>query len=135
MINRRIVKLIIIWGVPIFGCLIIMAKIFLKVWLKGSFVDAMPMAFRIMLVATFISLLGAPAYYTHMGQGRIRHCFISHFIISFLNVIVVLFYVIISPATVELRVYHAVLLGQFGSTAYLIWQLHRGHNYGLEVKT
>lgn len=123
-IYKQSLKLILLAGASLFCGVFILAGVLLKVWLGDKFVDILPYTFRIMLIASFASLLGVPAYYTHMGQGRVHHCLISHFILSLINVVVVLGYSIVSPEMVESRVYYAILLGQCGSTVYLVWQLY-----------
>jgi O-antigen/teichoic acid export membrane protein len=126
-LNRRLLKLILFGAGSLFGLLFVTAGVLLRIWLRERFVDVLPWAFRIMLVASFVSLLGVPAFYTHMGQGRVRHCLISHAIISIINVVVVVASAAVSPETVERRVYYAILLGQCASTGYLIWQLRRSN--------
>jgi O-antigen/teichoic acid export membrane protein len=123
-INKQSMKLIFLAGASLFCFVFIIAGVLLKVWLGDKFVDTLPYTLRIMLVATFVSLVGVPAYYTHMGQGRVHHCLISHFILSLINVVVVIGYAVVSPEMIESRVYYAILLGQCGSTVYLIWQLY-----------
>jgi O-antigen/teichoic acid export membrane protein len=123
-INKRCLKLILLAGFSLFCVVFIFAGVLLKIWLGDKFVDMLPYTFRILLVASFVSLVGVPAYYTHMGQGRVHHCLISHFVLSLINVVVVVAYAVISPEMVESRVYYAILLGQCGSTAYLVWQLY-----------
>jgi len=124
VINKQSLKLIFLVGASLFCCVFIIAGVLLRIWLGDKFVDELPYTFRIMLIATFVSLVGVPAYYTHMGQGRVHHCLISHFILSLINVVAVIGYAIISPEMVESRVYYAILLGQCGSTVYLVWQLY-----------
>lgn len=122
-INRKAVRLIFVLGVPTFAVLFVFADILLKVWLRASFVDGLIPAFRIMIVASFISLVGVPAYYTHMGCGRVRHCFISMGIQSLINMTIVIIYAIVAPEMVASRIFYAVMLGMLASTAYLLWQL------------
>jgi O-antigen/teichoic acid export membrane protein len=126
-INRRAMKYIIIYGIPIFVTLFILAPVLLKVWLQNSFIDMLPLAFRIMLIASFVSLLGVPAFYTHMGQGRVRYCFISYCIQSLINASIALACSIFVPNMLASCIFYAVALGVCGSTAYLIWQLHRSN--------
>ena len=123
-INKQSIKLILFAGASLFAVAFIFAGLLLKVWLGDKFVEILPYTLRIMLVASFASLVGVPAYYTHMGQGRVHHCFISHSILSLINVVVVIAYAIFSPEMIESRIYYAILLGQCGSTAYLVWQLY-----------
>lgn len=126
-INKRLIKLILIYVIPMYLAIFVFAEILLRIWLRDKYVEQLPVYFRVMLIASFVGLLGAPAYYTHMGQGRVRCCFGSHAVLSVINIAVVLLYVIISPSIVESRVYYAVLLGCFGSTIFLFWQFWR-HN-------
>ncbi len=123
-INKQSLKLILFAGATLFAVVFLFAGVLLKVWLGDKFVEILPYTLRILLVASFASLIGVPAYYTHMGQGRVHHCFISHIILSLINVAVVIAYAIISPEMIESRIYYAILLGQCGSTAYLVWQLY-----------
>lgn len=81
-IYRRAMKLIIICGLPLFVVLFAFAHVLLKFWLRKSFVETLPGAFRLMLIVTFLSLLGVPAYYTLLGLGKARCSFISFAIIS-----------------------------------------------------
>jgi O-antigen/teichoic acid export membrane protein len=124
VINKQSIKLILFAGASLFAIVFIFAGVLLKVWLGDKFVEILPYALRILLVASFASLIGVPAYYTHMGQGRIHHCLISHIILSMINLVVVVGYAVISPEMIESRIYYAILLGQCGSTAYLVWQLY-----------
>lgn len=121
-INKRLMKLILIYVIPMYLAVFVFAEIVLRIWLRDKYVELLPVYFRVMLIASFVSLLGIPAYYTLMGQGRVRCCFGSHAVLSVINVAVVLLHVIISPSIVESRVYYAVLLGCFGSTIFLFWQ-------------
>lgn len=123
-INKQSFKLILFAGAFLFALVFIFAGVLLRVWLGDKFVEILPYTLRILLVASFASLIGVPAYYTHMGQGRVYHCFISHIILSLINVVVVIAYAVISPEMIESRIYYAILLGQCGSTAYLVWQLY-----------
>jgi O-antigen/teichoic acid export membrane protein len=123
-INKQSFKLILFAGASLFALVFVFAGVLLQLWLGDEFVEILPYTLRILLIASFASLIGVPAYYTHMGQGRVHHCFISHIILSLINVVVVIAYAIISPEMIESRIYYAILLGQCGSTAYLVWQLY-----------
>ncbi len=124
-INQRALKLIFVLGAPLFVALFIFAKVLLKIWLQTSFNNNIPPAFRIMMIATFFSLLGVPAYYIHMGCGRIRHCFIAMGIQFFVNVAIVIMYAIIAPDLIATHIFYAVMLGMGTSTIFLVWQLKR----------
>jgi len=124
---RRGVKLIFLFGIPMYGVLIIFVPLLLRVWLGEKFVETLPGVFRIMLVGTFISLLGVPAFYTIMGMGNVRFCFVSHVISSFTNVIIVLMIVAFSRSLLVEYTAYSLLVAASGSTIYLFWQLGRSH--------
>lgn len=71
-IYRRAMKLIFLFGFPIYGILAIFAPLLLRLWLGDKYVEILPDIFRIMLAGTFLTLLGVPAYYITIGFGRVR---------------------------------------------------------------
>jgi hypothetical protein len=81
-LHRQTIKMILFFGVPLYVTLLIFSPVLLKLWLGDRFVDTLPMAFRVMLVGTFMSLMGIPAYYTLLGLGHVRHIFGSHVVQS-----------------------------------------------------
>jgi O-antigen/teichoic acid export membrane protein len=126
---RRGLQLIFLFGIPMYGVLFLFVPLLLKLWLGDKFVETLPGVFRIMLVGTFISLLGVPAFYTIMGMGRVRFCFVSHVISSFTNVIIILMIVIFSRSLLVEYTAYSLLFAASGSTIYLFWQLNRSHVY------
>lgn len=74
-ISHRAMKLIFLFGIPMYVSMFIFATPLLRIWLRDKFVHSIPFAFRIMLVATFINLWGVPSYYLLLGMGRIRAVF------------------------------------------------------------
>jgi len=124
-INRRALKLAVFAVLPLYGGLFVVAGVLLRFWLGQRFVDTLPYALRVMLVASYISLLGVPAFYTLMGLGRVRHCFISIGVQSFLNATIMVGYAVFAPSMISSRVFLAVAVGMSGATAYLTWQLKR----------
>ena len=124
-INRKAIRLILIGGLPFFGILFVFAAFILKAWLNKNFVEALTPAFRIMLVAAFVSLLGIPAFYTHMGKGNVRYGFIATIIQSLLNVTIVMAYAVFAPDKIGSHIFYAIALGMLASTVYLDWQIYR----------
>jgi len=125
-INRRAMKLIFLFGIPMYGGIIILLTPLLKFWLREQFVDELPIVFRIMLIGTFLSLFSVPAYYTLLGLGMVRYTLTSQFITSAVNALIVLIVVFVfrrslSAETVSL----AVLSATIASTSYLMWHNHR----------
>jgi O-antigen/teichoic acid export membrane protein len=69
--NTRLLKLIFLFGGSLYCVLAIFSPFLLKLWLRDKFIESLPGAFRIMLAATFLTLLGLPAYHTIVGLGRL----------------------------------------------------------------
>lgn len=124
-INRKAVKLILSGGILLYAIVFIFAAVLLRAWLRDSFVDVLPRAFRIMLVVSFVSLLGVPAFYTHMGRGRVRYCFIAQSIQSLANVAILVTFARFAPDLIASHIFYAFGVGACASTIYLIWQLKR----------
>ena len=121
-IYSQSVKLISLLGIPLFAVVFVFATPLLKLWLQDGFNPILPMTFKIMLIGAFISLLSIPAHFTIMGLGYSGKIFLSHAIISTLNVIfVIIFIIFISNLSVNTFVISATL-GIFGSTFYLLKQ-------------
>ena len=124
-IYRRAMRLICLFGIPMYGGLIIFLTPLLKFWLRQRFVDELPIAFRIMLISTFISLLSVPSYYTFLGSGMVRYTLISHIILSGINILMVLAIVVIWHKISVETVSWAILTATTLTTLYLNWQNKR----------
>jgi len=123
-IYRRVMKLIFSFGIPMYGALIIFAPFLLKVWLGERFVETLPVTFRIMLVGTFMSLLGVPAYYTLMGIGRVRHNLLSQIVQSAANMTIVCYLLVAATLSVT-TVAWSSSIAMAASTLYLSLQKQR----------
>ncbi len=121
-IYRRAMRLIFLFGIPMYGIFAIFSPLLLEVWLRDKFVEALPGVFRIMLIGTFLSLLGVPAYYTLMGTGYVRHTLGSHIVQSTVNVAVVISCVLLTSTASVGTVVFSASSGMGLSTAYLIWR-------------
>ncbi|MFZ2397680.1 MAG: oligosaccharide flippase family protein [Smithella sp.] len=113
------------FGLVVYALLFMLAPLLLHLWLRDSFVATMPEIFRIMLVGTYASLIGVPAFYLLMGMGCVRHTLYSHAIQALLNVILV---VMVASITGQLTLHSVVSCTSVAmavSTAYLIWQSKR----------
>ena len=124
-INTRAIKVIVLFGVPVYVSLIVFARPLLSAWLGGRFTDALPDILRIMLVGTFFSLLCVPAYYTLMGLGRVRHCFLSHVIQGVVNAGAVGM-IVLSGGAISVRSVALAVVAAMGATSsYVVWQARR----------
>lgn len=124
-LNHHAMKLIVLFGIPVYVILVALSPVLLRVWLADRCVETLPGAFRIMLIGTFLSLLSAPAYYTLMGLGRVNHCFLSQVIQGIVNAgIVGLFLMFVG--TVSIHSIASSVVAAMGVTAfYLILQNRR----------
>ena len=122
-IYRRSMKLIFVFGAPLYLVLLVSSPFLLKIWLGGKFVETLPSAFQLMLFGTFLSLLCIPAYYILMGINKVGYCLISHLIQSAANFILVIAAVIFIHTLNIKQVVLAVVLGMSLSSFYLIRKL------------
>jgi len=118
-IHYRAMQVVFGLGVPVYGMLMLLATPLLKVWLRDSFVADLPRVFRIMLVATFLSLTGIPAFHTLVGLGMVRHTLLGYLIQSFASAIIVvtLFFVWQQRSVTAVAV--ALLVAMGINTVYL----------------
>lgn len=124
-INRRCSGLVIWLGVPMYAVLVLGSPWLLRIWLGSRFVVTLPGAFRIALVASFLSLACVPAYYTLMGLGRVRHCFINQAILAAMNLLLILAFAWIDKGLALREVIASMLIGTALSSSYTILQSRR----------
>ena len=125
-INRRAIKLLFFVALPLYTGLIILLTPLLKIWLKDNFVIELPIAFRIILIGTFIGLFGVPAYYTLLGLGMVRNTLMSQFILSSVNALILLTIVFVFHRGISVETVSVVVLSAITmSTLYLRWQNYR----------
>jgi O-antigen/teichoic acid export membrane protein len=118
--NTRLLKLIFLFGGSLYCVLAIFSPFLLKLWLRDKFIESLPGAFRIMLAATFLTLLGLPAYHTIVGLGRLR-AFITATVISTIgNFVLVTAYYRLTGHISVYSVGVCLIICFAASTAYLI---------------
>jgi O-antigen/teichoic acid export membrane protein len=124
-INRRAIGVILLAGPPVYLLLLGFAPALLRLWLGKRFVDEVPVAFRIFLLGTFVSLLCVPAYHTLLGLGRATQCFIGQAILAVTGGVAVLAIVAwngrLSPTDVAL----ASLPGFILTSSYVVARQRR----------
>lgn len=119
---RRSMKLILVFGAPFYGVLLMLSPFLLKIWLDGKFDEALPGAFQLMLFGTYLSLLGVPAYYFLMGTGKVLACVLSMAIAATVNIVMVITIIFITHTLTIRNIVLIVVLGCGFSTLYLIRQ-------------
>ncbi|HEX6544953.1 MAG TPA: hypothetical protein VF023_01515, partial [Bryobacteraceae bacterium] len=63
---------------PLYVLVLVFAGPLTRIWLRHSFVPAVPFTLRVFLIGTFISLLGTPLYYALIGMGKAAFVFIAN---------------------------------------------------------
>ena len=122
-LNRRAMKLILIFGVPVYIVIVIFAPVLLKLWLGERFVETLPGAFRIMLIGTsFVSLVGVPAYYTVMGLGKVRYLVTVSLIGAIINLVSVITYYVLMRHLSVYTVGLCLAVSYAAGAAYLIYE-------------
>lgn len=118
---RRSQGLIFFLALPLYIVLFFLADPLLKIWLGRSFVDAIPHTFQITLVATFINLLGVPAYHFLIGLDKVRTMFTGVCITWLSDVALILIWSLcfhtFSPAIAG----GCLIIAWAASSSYLMW--------------
>lgn len=124
-INRRSIGLILRFALPLYAVLILGAPLLLRLWLGGKYTESLPLALRIALAGSLLSLACVPAYYLLLGLGHVRHCLLGHAILSGGNVLLVVAFARTGGRLSLPEVLVSILIATAISSAYLILQSHR----------
>ena len=89
-ITIRAMKLVVSVSFPFYTFVFIAAEFLLKLWLRQQYRPELTSAFRIMLIASFFSLAGVPAFHTIMGFGKVRYCLIANSISALGNAVILI---------------------------------------------
>lgn len=87
---RRSQQLIVLLGTPTYAALALLAPVFLRLWLGDKFIDTLPGTFQVMLMGTFVSALGNPAYNALVGTGYVHHTLIARIVQVITNITAIL---------------------------------------------
>ena len=126
-ISNQSLKLVFLFGVPLFAVSIFLVSNtpLLQLWLAEKYVDELNVVVSIMFFASFLSLVGVPAYYTIVGLGFIRHVVISHMIMSAFNVFMIILVLFLDlPFSVTVIAF-IITISMGLSTVYLFIQERR----------
>jgi O-antigen/teichoic acid export membrane protein len=123
-INRKLIKLILIFGLPFYIILFILAGTLMQLWLRGKYNNAILPAFRLVLIATFLNLLSVPAFHTLLGLGKASCSLVSSIIVSGGNFVLVLTNALLFNR-VSVNSIFVGLIALLGlSTIYLVIKVH-----------
>jgi O-antigen/teichoic acid export membrane protein len=118
---RRAQQLILFCGVPLYTVLLFFATPLLKIWLGKSFVDTIPLTFRIILVASFINLLLVPAYHFLIGIGKIKPVFMFPCIMWLSDIVLLLIFSLCFHKLSLIVAAGCLVVSCTASSSYLIW--------------
>ncbi len=119
-INLRVTRFVLLVAGSVYLVLLFGAEPILALWLRRAFSGALPTVFRILLTASFISLLGGCAYNTLMGLGRVRDGFRAHLLAAATNIGVVISALVLWPPLTLTTVAYASLAAYAAGTLYLV---------------
>ena len=118
-IDRKSFQVVLALALPTYVGLTIVMNPLLHIWLHKSFNPLLPNNFRIMLVASFASLLGSSAYYMLIGLGSARDAAFSAAIQFTVNTAVLVAIAIWIKHITVTEAAIAYVLAMFSCTLYL----------------
>lgn len=119
-IQRKGLKLILTFGLAFYGIIMLTSPWLLHLWLGEKYNPYISIAFRIMLLGTYFSLIGVPAFYILMGMGRVKYILWANIFQSLSNTIIVIFFVLTFTKITLTTVCLSCLIGMLLSSIYLI---------------
>jgi len=122
-INLRTAKFMLLGGGAVYLGLLFGARPLLALWLRRTLPDVLPGVFRIVLTASFVSLLGGCAYSTLMGMGQVGVGLIAHVLKAGFNIAVVLTGVLLWPPLTLPTVAYAWLAASAAASLYLLLKM------------
>ena len=124
-LNRRVMRMALLGGVPLYATLILGCPFLLKIWLGKQFEPSLPGVFQVIAVGTFLSLIGVPAFYTLMGLGRADCVFLAHLVQGTINAVLLVGLLLMGVPMSATIVAWSVLVSMGGATLYLLWEKQR----------
>jgi len=82
-IHKQSIKFVLLFALPAFCGLFVLAKLVLFVWLGDSYNPQISMALRWFLFGYIINLFSVPSYYIFMGLNKVSVCFYAASLRSF----------------------------------------------------
>ncbi len=121
-LHQRAMRLTVCTSLPVYGAIAMGAPAFLRVWLREAFTEGLPDVFRVVLIASFISLLAVPSWYLLLGLGFTWPSLIGHSICVGVHLIGVFAFVAVFHTVQPWHVAIAFLVGISASSAYVVRQ-------------
>ncbi|NVM20696.1 MAG: oligosaccharide flippase family protein [Desulfobacterales bacterium] len=110
-------------GFPLFFGLFMFCRPMMKTWLGANYDEQIVFGFRILLLSYYLNLLAVPSLNVFLGLGRMRVCFNSIAMRSFLNFSVVFLFILLN-STITLN-----LMFVIHSTCVVVVSVYVSVNY------
>lgn len=118
-LRRRTQSLVVYAGALVYSIPLLFAPSLLEFWLRNRYQTELVSSFRIMILASYISLAGVPAYYYLVGIGAANRIFMANVLQSAVNVVLLGAAIVLGVRlSVELTCL-SVLIGMGGGTLAL----------------
>ncbi|MHB8808047.1 MAG: MATE family efflux transporter [Anaerolineaceae bacterium] len=112
-------RLLFIGATPLYILIFISAEFIFKIWLRKSYVTSIPDVFRILLIVSFVSLVGVIPYYINIGNGKVRRVLIYHLICAFSTIFSLSYIIFLSQNINIISIAWCFLPGALLGTIYL----------------
>lgn len=118
---RRTQRLILFYGIPLYTVLFLLATPLFKSWLGKSFVDTIPLTFRMILIATFVSLVAVAINPFLIGLGKVRVVFTTVCIAWLTDMVLILIASLCFHRLSPVIAGGCLIISWTVSNSYLIW--------------
>jgi len=114
-------RLVFLFGAPLYGAVFAVSGSLLRLWLRGGVRPGQVEAFDIMLIGSFLSLLGTVPYFSLLGLHCGRQVLYSNLVQSAVNVAGIAAMAMWTSSVQLSMVLLATSVGMAASTVYLVW--------------
>jgi O-antigen/teichoic acid export membrane protein len=126
----KALKIVFTYGVGVYLLIGLSSEPLLELWLQKQYDAELLPVFRIMLLGSFVSLVGVPAYHALMARGRAYRCLVATAIPALTNVVIVAGLLIagtrqLTPIWLAI----SMVIGSIGATVYLNWEYRSGRTW------
>ena len=124
-LNKRLTKILMVSGGLLFISIIVMSGLLVQLWLGPATAGFPLLGLKIVLAASFISLLGVPAYYTLLGLGRSSRLFAANVLQSCSSFAIIVVITSLRLPLSLLTVLISVAMGLTFANIYLLFESKR----------
>lgn len=119
---QKTMKTMALFGGGFYLTLFVFSSPLLRVWLREQFDPSVPVAFRILLVGSYFSLLGAVCFHMFMGRGQVLYVFLAKLIPACANVVLVIAVVVWREKLTVEQLSVCLLIATLLSSGFLLWK-------------